>query len=135
MLPMLVRIVFSPWLPVLLLLGLFLVACGDGDEGETFVPGGALTDPGSVPVATPWPEPPEPIFLEEGAIAPLTGEEEGEEVAAGETYVVQPGDTAWAIAQRFNITLEELAEANDTTIDDLRTLSVGEELIIPGPSQ
>ncbi|MEX1252901.1 MAG: LysM peptidoglycan-binding domain-containing protein [Dehalococcoidia bacterium] len=49
-------------------------------------------------------------------------------------YRVQSGDVAALIAERFGITTAELAEANNTTIDDLRTLSVGDELIIPAPA-
>ena len=50
------------------------------------------------------------------------------------TYTVQSGDVAALIAERFGITTAELAEANNTTIDDLRSLSVGDELIIPAPA-
>jgi LysM repeat protein len=49
-------------------------------------------------------------------------------------YVVQPGDNANDIALRFGITVEELAAANNTTVDDLRSLDVGQVLIIPPPS-
>jgi len=51
--------------------------------------------------------------------------------AGGETYEVQAGDNASDIAARFGITLQELAEANDTTIDELRNLFVGQVLTIP----
>jgi LysM repeat protein len=62
-------------------------------------------------------------------------EEEPTEAPAGETeYIVRSGDVAALIAERFGITVEELAEANNTTIDDLRSLTVGEKLIIPAPS-
>jgi LysM repeat protein len=46
-------------------------------------------------------------------------------------YEVQAGDNASDIAARFDITLQELADANDMTIDDLRTLFVGQVLTIP----
>jgi LysM repeat protein len=49
---------------------------------------------------------------------------------AGE-YEVQAGDNASDIADRFGVTLQELADANDMTIDDLRTLFVGQVLTIP----
>lgn len=49
------------------------------------------------------------------------------------TYTVQAGDNASNIADRFGITLDELAAANDTTINDLRSLSVGDVLTIPSP--
>jgi LysM repeat protein len=48
-----------------------------------------------------------------------------------ETYEVQSGDNAADIAARFGITLQELATANDTTIDELRVLFVGQVLTIP----
>ena len=49
-------------------------------------------------------------------------------------YVVQSGDNANDIALRFGITVEELAAANNTTVDNLRSLEVGQVLIIPPPS-
>ena len=51
--------------------------------------------------------------------------------AGTETYEVQAGDNASDIAARFGVTIQELADANDTTIDDLRTLFVGQVLTIP----
>ncbi len=45
------------------------------------------------------------------------------------TYVVQPGDTLTIIAQRFNVTLEALVQAND--IKDPDRVEVGQALIIP----
>lgn len=44
------------------------------------------------------------------------------------TYVVQPGDSLWAIARRFNTTMEEIIELNN--LPD-RPLRVGERLILP----
>jgi LysM repeat protein len=80
------------------------------------VPAGAATAPTEQPpppAATPTPPP---------------------AVEGQQTYTVVSGDYAEAIAQRFGITVEELAAANNTTVDDLRTLSVGDVLIIPPPS-
>jgi LysM repeat protein len=48
-----------------------------------------------------------------------------------ETYEVQSGDNASDIAARFGITLQELADANDMTVDELRTLFVDQVLTIP----
>ncbi len=45
------------------------------------------------------------------------------------TYVTQPGDTLWTIANQFNVTVEELARANQMNTDDI--LPVGKTLIIP----
>lgn len=50
-----------------------------------------------------------------------------------ETYVVKAGDTAYEIAQRFNVTLVELAAANGTTVDALNALNIGDELTLPRP--
>jgi LysM repeat protein len=55
----------------------------------------------------------------------------GESAAGTEEYEVQSGDNASDIAARFGITLDELAEANDMTVDELRTLYVGQILTIP----
>ncbi len=50
--------------------------------------------------------------------------------SSGETYVVQAGDTLFAIAERFGTTIAALQQANG--IDDPRTLAVGTRLVIPG---
>jgi murein DD-endopeptidase MepM/ murein hydrolase activator NlpD len=48
----------------------------------------------------------------------------------GPTYIVQPGDTLSSIAARFDISLDELMNAND--IGDPNLVGVGQELVIPG---
>lgn len=63
-----------------------------------------------------------------------TGDSGGEtttDESGAQIYVVQAGDTAYGIALQFDVTLEELAAANGTTVDGLSNLFVGEELIIP----
>ncbi|MCU4184676.1 LysM peptidoglycan-binding domain-containing protein [Acidiferrimicrobium sp. IK] len=45
-------------------------------------------------------------------------------------YVVQPGDTLWAIAQRAGVSMQSLAAANSMQLTDV--LSVGRHLVIPG---
>ena len=45
-------------------------ACGGGGDGGR--PTGRLTDPSTVATATAWPEPPEPIILEPGALTPIS---------------------------------------------------------------
>jgi LysM repeat protein len=47
------------------------------------------------------------------------------------TYTVQSGDLASLIAERFNVTLDALAEANDVTIEELNNIFVGQVLNIP----
>jgi len=46
-----------------------------------------------------------------------------------ETYVVQPGDTLFIIAQRYGTTVNALVQANN--LSNPNRLSVGQELIIP----
>ena len=51
--------------------------------------------------------------------------------AGSDTYEVESGDNAADIAARFGVTLQELADANHSTIDELRSLVVGQVLTIP----
>jgi LysM repeat protein len=92
---------------------------GDGEEGvaptasptaagETGEEGGE----GTVPTATPLPPTATP--------APATGET---------TYTVVAGDTLYKIAQRYGLTVQELAAAND--IVNVNDLDVGQVLTIP----
>jgi LysM repeat protein len=55
-------------------------------------------------------------------------------VTGGEgSYTVQDGDVAYDIALKFGITVEELAAANNMSMDQIAQLSVGQKLIIPRP--
>lgn len=54
----------------------------------------------------------------------------GAQTPEGPIYIVQPGDSLFSIAARFNITIEDLMNANDITDPDL--LAAGQQLIIPG---
>lgn len=45
-------------------------------------------------------------------------------------YIVQPGDTYYSIAIKFNVTVEEIIEANPDVNPNL--LGVGSEVVIPG---
>lgn len=46
-------------------------------------------------------------------------------------YIVEEGDTLYDIALRFNVSLEELIEAN--RLENPNQLQVGQELVIPAP--
>jgi len=96
------------------------LACGEEETGGA---GGAqgLTDPSTVATATPWATPPPVVYVEEGPGAVGPG---------GGTYTVQAGDTLYDIGERFGVSVEELMEANGIT--DPASLSVGQELVIPG---
>lgn len=68
---------------------------------------------------------------DDGDDADDSGAETTTDESGAEIYVVQAGDTAYDIALQFDITVEELAAANGTTVDGLANLLVGDELIIP----
>lgn len=131
-------------------LGVALVAaaCG-GDDGATTT--GRLTDPRSVPTATPWPEPPDPIILDPNALTPIGGSEnetpepdngtpaagDGSPTAGtcGSTYTVEGGDVPFSIAEKCGIPADEIRDwvdamlqLNDTNATSLR---VGQELKLP----
>lgn len=51
---------------------------------------------------------------------------------ASNVYVVQPGDSLWAIAQRSGVSMQQLAAANHMQLSDI--LVIGRHLTIPGAS-
>ncbi|MCC5896024.1 MAG: LysM peptidoglycan-binding domain-containing protein [Alkalibacterium sp.] len=50
--------------------------------------------------------------------------------SSGQTYTVRSGDTLYAIARRFNVTVQQLASANN--ISNVNLIRVGQVLVIPG---
>ncbi len=123
-----------------LALGLLLAAACGGDGDESPAPGN-LTDPGSVPTATPWTNPPKPIILEPDILTPTiqdegetdgNGDQNGDQdtpIECGDTYTVQSGDVPSAIAETCGVDVTDLLELNG--IDDPTSLNVGQELKIP----
>jgi LysM repeat protein len=67
------------------------------------------------------------------AAATPTPEPTPEPAPTPQTYTIQEGDTLSGIAQDFDLTLEDLLAANETTIDDPNQISVGDVIIIPVP--
>ena len=58
----------------------------------------------------------------------------GEDADADErpgSHEVVAGDSAYAIALHYEVTLEELATANGTTVDALNNIQIGDTLVIP----
>lgn len=51
-------------------------------------------------------------------------------VSMPQPHVVQPGDTLFSLAQRYNVTVEAIQQANNLTGDNI---FVGQQLIIPTP--
>jgi LysM repeat protein len=61
--------------------------------------------------------------------SPATAEPTLQPTATQTTYIVQPGDTLGAIAQRYELAVEDILAANGLT--DPNTLELGQVLIIP----
>lgn len=87
--------------------------------------GGATPTP--VPTNPPTPAPTD-LFVEspEPTAEPV---EPGQSPAAGDRYKVKKGDSMWAIAQKFGISLKALKAANPDV--DPNAMRVGVVLVIP----
>lgn len=124
-----------------ILLLLMIVACGS-NGAETADPdavpiqatpiddsprGAATPDPGLPPTWTPAP------LTGDGHVFDVRGEDSEElpvEITGTRTiYIVQRGDTLGEIAERFGVSLADLARANN--IDNINIIEVGDELVIP----
>lgn len=104
---------------LVVILGL-VAACGG--ETPTPAPTEAQTPaPTDLYVPTEEPTPTEVIDVTE---------EPTETPVSGERYTVKKGDTMWAIALEYGISVEDLKAANPDV--DPRTMRVGIVLIIPG---
>ncbi len=86
---------------------------GHESLGDTHIPN--AISPGN-PLFTPTPDPPHAI----------PGLRSGEEV-----YRVQAGDTLGRIAERYNVSVDIIAQANQ--IPNIDVLEIGQELVIPAP--
>lgn len=85
--------------------------------------------PGAPVTSEPYPGPAEPT--PEAVETPATTAPEPTAAPpAGETvHVVQPGETLFRISQRYGVSVEAIAAANN--IADVNRLSAGQQLIIP----
>jgi LysM repeat protein len=110
---------------------LVLAACGGDDDDAsgtttTLPPLGTTTTTAAVVV-----DPTATTAVDPNATTTTAAATTG----AGGTYVVQSGDTLGGIAQRFGVSLADLATANGfdpTDEESMRGLQVGDELVIPG---
>ncbi len=113
---------------------------------ELLIPaGGTVSTPPSDPTTEPTSEPtavsteePQPTAEPTEEPAPTAEPTEvpgpGPTVPpGGQTYVVQDGDSGFAIADAFGVTIDALAEANGMTVAELDNLQIGQEIIIPTP--
>ena len=111
---------------------------------QTFIFGGddnspSVTNPSSIPTATPPVEQEEPVLLGEGSGGEGSGGG-GSSSSAQSTYTVQSGDTLGAIAGQLGVAPEDQAAWIQEVLDlngmsDARELQAGQELILPGVPQ
>ena len=104
-----------------------IIAANDIDDPRQLYVGQVLVIPGGEPVeqvlgATA--EPPTELLSTPG---PTRTPPPGGDC----THTVASGDVAYLIAESFGITIEELAALNNTTVDNLRSLIVGDGLSVP----
>ena len=128
------------WFPVLAAL-MLAIACGGGGDDSGNTQPGQLTDPQSVPTATPWSQAPDVVMLDPNNIQPLPTTEPvntgtitpspvaGEPGVCGQTYTVISGDTMFGIADKCSVSEPDLEAANPQV--DPHNLSVGDVLTLP----
>jgi hypothetical protein len=122
---------------------LALAACGGDDDPDTLH--GLLSNPNNVPTATPWADAPEVIVLDPENIQPLPSSQPdggaggtptpaaGEPGVCGEVYVVAAGDTTFGIAEKCGVSVDAIEASNPGV--DIRSLTIGQELILPAAEQ
>lgn len=121
---------------VIIASGLLATGCfGLGRQEVTPTPSAAPTPtpPVMLEIVTPTPGPAmspgvTPTAASEGNPAPEGSQTSGE---TPNTYVVQPGDTLYGIAAKFNVDVQALIDANK--ISDPNSLQAGQVLVIPTP--
>lgn len=131
---------------------------GDDDDGGN-AGTGQITDPRTVPTATPWTDAPDPIILDPDNLTPLSGGvgvgapddgddggddgdggndgDGGDDGDAGpppgecgnDTYVIESGDTISGIAAKCDLATQDILDANPGI--DPQTLHVGDEINLP----
>lgn len=98
----------------------------------TAAPVATSIPPTAAPTETPTEAPTEaPTVTPEPTAAPTEAPTEAPAPPQQRRYTVEPGDTLRSIAERFEVTVPALLEANNLTPEEADSLRVGQELIIP----
>jgi LysM repeat protein len=127
------------WIVIILMMSLTITACVrpyPGSEVQAEVPtiGPISTQPPAFLTMVPTTpsetdsETPEPTIPEPTPVPVEPTTEPQMEIQ----YIVVAGDTLFKIALEFDVTVEDIAEANG--IIDINSLEVGQELFIPAPN-
>jgi peptidoglycan endopeptidase LytE len=74
---------------------------------------------------------PSPNASGSGAISSVAPSPTATPAPTQQVYVVKQGDTMSKIAKQFGLTVDELCNANKTTIKNCDKLAIGDELVIP----
>lgn len=146
------RLPSTPWFILVLVLGLLLAACErplqdpaeltveptiNGEEELPAYPGaetpaapGLLPTPTSSTPGTETGEGEQPPAEEGGEETQATPQAPEEAEPAGDViHTVVAGDTLGDLANRYGVSVEDIAAAND--MPDVHTLEVGQQLVIP----
>lgn len=111
-------------------------ACTSSSEGGSTEPPvditQALGTQTAIPTATFPAAIPTPMVRATVSLTPVAARTPtpSSQVAGQTTYIVQPGDTAYSIAEKFGITVNALAAANN--LENPRLIRSGQKLVIPG---
>ncbi len=96
-----------------------VAACG----GSSSSPGASAAPPASSAPSSAAPASAAPSAAAPSAAAPSAA-------ASGSVYVIKKGDTLYAIAQRYKVTLKALEDANPQ-LKDPNVLKIGDKINIP----
>ena len=110
-------------------------ATTDTDSAEENTAGEATTEDGSSAEGASTETENDGAAAEDGE-APASEDAGTEEAPAAEstntvTHVIQPGESLFVLAQRYNITVDQIVEANN--ISNPNRIAVGDTLVIPQP--
>jgi LysM repeat protein len=110
-----------------------VAGCGGAPNGATTSAGASpsatsgVSPSASVPTATP-----RPSRVTPSATAKSTAKPSAKPTPHGTTYVVKTGDTLYAIAVRFKVTVAQILVANPSITDPTK-ITIGQKIIIPKP--
>lgn len=114
----------------LVMIALGVSACGSkGNPQASATPGTSGTAIPMMTIVTPTPGLPPAPGSTDATPAEATEQAQNGQNGQNGTYTVQPGDTLFSIATKFNVTIDALMQANSIT--DPTALQANQVLVIP----